>query len=491
MTKETSPQAMSPRTTTEPSATIRRTVRRGADREFLPAALEIIETPPSPIGLALLSAIVTLVAVALVWGWIGRIDMVAVAPGRIQPTGRVKVVQTVMSGSVVAIETTNGARVVAGAPLLRLDAREVQADATALGSAFASARAEVVRRRAALAVTERDGFALSPPQWDGDVPADVRAREEQSLGSEVGRFVTEWKALDAQRRQKVAETTRLTASVEAQKRLLTTHDIRVGMRTELVDRAAASKAQLLDAQEARQTQVVNLTSLEGQLTEARAAIDVIDAAKAQAVATFVAAQSQKLAEAERAVDELRERLEKARTRLEQTTVRAPTSGIVTALAIDGVGQVVGAGDELMRIVPEDLRLELEVHVSNSDIGFVHLGQAVAIKIDSFPYARFGSIAGTVRRIAHDSVADPDVRASLVSPTGSPRSRNPGGTRHAQNLVFPVIVELDRQSMTVDGLDLPLAPGMTAVADIKTGSRRILEYLLSPLVETGTRAFRER
>jgi hemolysin D len=340
-------------------------------------------------------------------------------------------------------------------------------------------------------VTERDGFALSPPEWDGDVPADVRAREEQSLGSEVGRFVTEWKALDAQRRQKVAETTRLSASVEAQKRLLATHDIRVGMRSELVDRAAGSKAHLLDAQEARQTQVVNLTSLEGQLGEARAAIDVIDAAKAQAVATFVAAQSQKLAEAERAVDELRERLEKARTRLEQTTVKAPIAGIVTALAVDGVGQVIGAGDEVMRIVPEDLRLELEAHVSNSDIGFVHVGQAVAVKIDSFPYARFGSIPGTVRRIAHDSVADPDAQASLVSPSGSPRSRSSGGTRHAQNLVFPVIVELDRQSMTVDGLDLPLAPGMTAVADIKTGSRRILEYLLSPLVETGARAFRER
>jgi hemolysin D len=281
---------------------------------------------------------------------------------------------------------------------------------------------------------------MSPPDREADVPAEVRAREERALVGEVGRLEAEWRALDAQVRQRRAERDRPIASLEAQRRLVATHDLRVGMRSELVDRAAGSRAQLLDAEEARQVQIVALVTMEGQLVEARAAIEVIESSKARTVAAFVADQTQKLGDAERTIDDLRERREKARARVEHSVVTAPMAGTVTALAINGIGQVVGAGEEVLRIVPDGERLELEVHVSNADIGFIRRGQAVTVKIDAFPFTRFGSIAGTVDRIARDAVADPDVQQAMASL----RSLGAGGTRHAQRLVFPVVVDLDRR-----------------------------------------------
>lgn len=474
-----------------PAPATRKTVRRGADREFLPAALEIIDTPPSPIGLALMTAIAVLVVVALTWSWIGRVDVVAMAPGHIEPTGRVKVVQPADTGSVVAIDVANGSHVAAGAPLFRLDSREARADVANFAIALASLRAEAVRRRAAVTAGGDATFAIPQLVWPSDVTPALRDRETRVLTSEIGRLAVECRGFDAQKIQKQAEIDRLVNSIAAQKELLATHDIRVAMRTELFDRAAGSRAQVLDAEEARQTQIVALTSMEGQLTEARSALEVITMSRARSIAVFLAEQNDKLSEAERSADDLRERLEKANARLERTTITAPIAGTVTALAVNGIGQVVGAGQEALRIVPEGSRLELEAYVSNTDIGFIHVGQPVSVKIDSFPYTRFGGIEGTVKRIARDSVSDPDIQQSLTNPTASPRMRSGGGTQHLQNLIFPVVVELHSASMTIDGREIPLAPGMTAQVEIKTGSRRIFEYLLSPLVEVGSRALKER
>ncbi|WP_454915928.1 HlyD family type I secretion periplasmic adaptor subunit [Xanthobacter sediminis] len=464
--------------------------RQGADREFLPAALEILDTPPSPIRLTLLLSICALALIALVWSWVGRVDVMAVAGGKIQPTGRVKVVQPLEGGRVDAVAVRDGQQVAAGALLIRLDPREAQADETGLSAALQSFEAEAERRRSALAAVEQ-GAPAEVSHWNADIPPAVRERETRVLKGDVDRLATQLATLDAQRVQKLAEEARLKATIDAQHELLATQDTRIGMRTELLVREVGSKAQLLDAQEVRQTQGVNLKVQEGQLAEVRAALDVIERNRADLKTTFIADNAQRLADIERQVEDTRQRLAKARARLEQMTITAPIAGTVTALSVIGAGQVVASGEEVLRIVPEGSRLELEVYMPNRDIGFVHEGAPAVVKIDSFPFTRFGALKGEVVRVAHDAVSAPDVEQSFVSPAAAPRTKGIGGTQSMQNLVFPVTIALDSQSMRVDGAEVPLSPGMTAQAEIKTGERRILEYIFSPLVDVGSNAMRER
>lgn len=464
--------------------------RKAPDREFLPAALEILDTPPSPIRLGLLLSICALALIAVIWSWVGRVDVMAVAAGKVQPTGRVKVVQPVDGGRVQAVAVKDGQMVPAGALLIRLDPRDAQADVVALSAALESFEAEATRRRAALAAVEQS-VPATITHWGDHIPDEIRQREMRVLKGDVERLDAQLATLDAQRAQKIAEEQRLKATIDAQRELLATQDVRIDMRTQLLEREVGSKAQLLDAQEMRQTQGVNLKVQEGQLAEARAALDVIERNRASLKSGFIADNAQRLADVERQIEDTRQRLAKAQTHLEQMTITAPIAGTVTALAVIGAGQVVTSGEEVLRIVPEGSRLELEVYMPNRDIGFVHVGAPAVVKIDSFPFTRFGTIKGKVVRVAHDAVAAPDVEQSLASPAAAPRTTGAGGTQSMQNLVFPVTIALDTQSISVDGVAIPLSPGMTAIAEVKTGERRILEYLFSPLVDVGSRAMRER
>lgn len=474
------------------SAAPPRPPRRGTDdHAFLPAALETIETPASPVRLAMLVAICALFAAAILWSFIGRVDVMAIAAGRIQPTGRVSAIQAAESGRVVAIDVANGRQVTAGAALIALDPRQAAADLADVKAQLASARAEAIRRRAALAAAEGPAPAMPSLDWSADIPAAVREREQRVLDGDIGKLAADLAANEAQSAEKEAELSRLEDTIAAQQALIATQGKRVDMRTELVAREAGSKAQLIDAEETRQLQQVTLAAQQGQLDEARAALQRLAREHAQIVETFIAENGQKLADVEEQIDEAREKLAKAEALLEQTTIRAPISGTVTALAVTGTGQVVSTGQEVMRIVPDGSTLELEAYVSNRDIGFVHEGQGVAIKIDAFPFTRYGVLEGRVKQVAHDAVANADVGQRMVSPAAAPRSTGAGGTQAMQDLVFPVTIEIDRPSIEANGVTVPLSPGMTAVAEIKTGSRRIIEYLFSPLVEVGSEAMRER
>lgn len=464
--------------------------RRPVDREFLPAALEVLDTPPSPVRLAMLVAICALAAIALVWSWVGHVDVVAIAAGKIQPAGRVKVVQPIEPGRILSVAVSDGQEVTAGEVLVRLDPREAQADVAGLEAALVGFEAEAQRRKAALEAV-KSMQAPKEPAWSANIPANVREREARVLFGEISRLNADLATLDAQLVQTKAEETRLTATIEAQRRLLDTQDVRVDMRTELLRRDVGSKAQLLDAQEVRQQQEVNLRVQQGQLGEAQASLTVIARKRVSAIDGYIAENVQRLADVERRVDDTRERLAKARAALDHMTITAPIAGTITAMAVIGTGQVVATGQEIMRIVPEGSRLELEVYMPNRDIGFIHVGSSAVVKIDSFPFTRYGTISGTVARIADDAVSDPDVQQALASPASSPRSNGVGGTQRMQALVFPVTITLDQQTITVDGHALPLSPGMTAVAEVKTGQRRIIDYLFSPLVDVGSSAMRER
>ena len=162
-----------------------------------------------------------------------------------------------------------------------------------------------------------------------------------------------------------------------------------------------------------------------------------------------------------------------------------------SLAIANVGQVVTSGQEVMRIVPEDSRLEIEAYVLNRDIGFVSVGQEAVVKVESFPFARYGSIRARVTRIARDAIPAPDASAIEGDPARGANAAGYAGAERVQNLVFAVTLEPESSTITVDGVDQPLTSGMAATVELKTGARRLIEYPFSPLVEVASRSLRER
>jgi hemolysin D len=465
---------------------------RRRDMEFLPGALEIIETPPSPINMVLISTICLFAVIALAWAYLGRIDIIATAQGKIQPVGRTKVVQPLDTGKVLNIKAINGQKVRAGDVLVELDARESLADEMALSTQLWTAEAETARRAAALEAALRKSLQPVPAiDFPFGLPDGIERREQAVLSSDLGALRAETAGLELQVREKNAEAAGYTSTIAAEETLVATLRERVDMRATLVKLHSTSKANLIDAQESLETQLTYLSNLNAQLTQARASADTASNAIATAFDKFIAENAQKRADAERLRDEAADKLAKAKVSTSHMELRSPIDGIVQGSVVTSPGQVVTVGEELMQIVPERGEIEIESYLPNQDIGFVKPGDTARVKIEAFPFTRYGTVDATVTRVAHDAI--PSVEADQREGDGqaATRSVNFGGAQRTQNLVFPLSLSLAQKTIDVDGATVSLSPGMAVTVEIKTGRRRILEYLFSPLVEIASQAIHER
>ena len=466
--------------------------RHHADAEFLAPVLEILETPASPVRIAFIWIICALVVVSLAWAYLGRIDIIAAAQGKFQPTGRVKVIEPVETGRVAAIHVGNGAFVNAGDVLVELDRSAAEADVKAANAELASAGAETIRRRAALNAATAQRLSPTPQiAWPSEVPMDLREREGQILAADLGQLSASLASFDAQRQQKTAERDKLSQTIATQNNLIATLQERVDMRSKLVEAKSGARAAVIDATETLQYQQTQRALQEGQLASLTTGLDVIARDSDKAIQSFLSDNAQKLSDAERRVEDAKQRLAKADAVVDHLTLRAPIAGRAQSSIIANVGQVVTSGQEIMRIVPQDSQLEIEAYVLNRDIGFVKVGQEAIVKIESFPFTRYGSIKARVVRIAKDAIPAPDASAIEGDPARGPNVSSVAGSERTQNLVFAVVLEPETSTISVDGLSQPLTSGMSVTVELKTGARRLLEYLFSPLVEVTSTAMRER
>ncbi|MGG6898579.1 HlyD family type I secretion periplasmic adaptor subunit [Rhizobium sp. BR 315] len=480
-----------------------RPLRRGRiENEFLPAALEILETPASPIRTVFIWFIAIVVASTLLWSYLGTFDIVSTAQGKIQPTGRVKVIQSIEVGKTRSIPVINGSKVKAGDIVVQLDDTELKSDEEAITINLQAYRGEMVRRKAVLATvdlwrqqgiwTSDRTISAAPLAFAEDTPSSIRDREQSIFRADLSQLAASLTNLGAQHAQQQATVARLQQTIVAQTRLVATLNERVAIRASLVDQDAGSKASVIDALETSQKEQATLAEETGQLEEAKASLSVTTSDGEKTVLTFVADNEQKAGDASRQADELERQLVKARKRRDSMTVATPIDGTVQSSLINTIGQVVTTGIDLMRIVPDNSALEVEAYLPNSDIGFVTVGQPAVVKIEAFPFTRYGVIHGHVAAVARDAIPEPDANQVEGAPNKQLQSTVPTtNVQRVQNLVFPVTVKLDVDTMNVDGNVVPLSPGMAATAEIKTGKRRILEYLFSPIVEVTSQAMQER
>jgi len=175
-----------------------------------------------------------------------------------------------------------------------------------------------------------------------------------------------------------------------------------------------------------------------------------------------------LADSEKRASGVEQDLIKAEQREKAQRLVSPIDGTVQQLAVHTVGGVVSPAQPLMAIVPDDDVLEVEARLLNSDVGFVKPGQRVEVKLDAFPFTKYGTLPGVLQSVSADSVQDEKL-----------------------GLIYPIRVKLDRNKVDVDGQPITLAPGMATTVEIKTGSRRLIEFILSPVMRLHQESMRER
>ncbi len=464
------------------------------DREFLPGALEILEAPASPIRIALMYAICALVAAALAWSWFGHLDVYAESTGKFQTSGRTKVVQPQEAGRVVAINARDGNVVKEGDVLLQLDASAALADQAVARDSLDNARAEIARRQTALTAVSRPKLDVSVAvPWPDAIPPAVRLREEAALHSDLATLATTLANLDAQKAEAEAQRDKYKAGIVPQRAVIDLVSELVGMRDELFKNGWNSRATLVTMLQQKAEAQLALSNLEGSLASANASIPVIETQIAKTRQAFVDTNTQKLVDAQQKADVLVQTLAKADLKVANMTLRAPASGTVQASSITTIGQVVSVGQQVMNVVPQDTPMEIEAYILNTDAGFIKVGQEATIKVDTFPYTRYGTISGTVTAVATDALTGKQAQQQQTSPSSAPDGSMSitSAAQQTSDLVFPIIVVPSKSTIMVDGRERPLTSGMTATVEVKTESRRALDYILAPLHDILSSSGKER
>ncbi|WP_418317607.1 HlyD family type I secretion periplasmic adaptor subunit [Piscinibacter sakaiensis] len=409
--------------------------------------------------------ICSLFLIAVLWAVFGQIDIVAVAPGRIVVSDNTKTLQPLEAGVVRRVLVKDGDLVSAGQLLVELDSTQADADGASIAEQLAAASSE--RRRSDALI---DALA--------DNRAPVLRRSDAGNGGDAmdgARLAAEWGEINAKRARLDAEVARRQAELvtlrEAIRKLETT--LPLARRREADFSTLAAQGFL--SGHAGQDRTRERVELEADLATQRARLNEVQAALKEAVqagSAFLAETRRVLSERHAAAlskqVQLTQEKNKTERRSRLASLRAPVDGTVQQVAVHTEGGVVTPAQVLMVIVPKDAPLTAKVIIDNKDIGFVHVGQAAQIKLETFPFTRYGTVPAVVSSLAADAVHD-DKRGAL----------------------FPATLALQNAHIDVDGKRIALGAGMTLSAELKTGKRRVIDYLLSPVRRTIDESLGER
>jgi hemolysin D len=458
-------------------------------RQFLPAALEILETPASPVGRAIGATIILFFALAVVWAVFGHVDIIATASGKIVPTGRTKTIQPLETGIVSAIHVRDGDSVTAGQVLVELDRTVTEAERKHVAQDIIASQLDVARLAAL-----RDSFDAGAIPRDLTVPPGASdtdlARTRSSMRAQAAEQLAKISSINRQIEQKLAESQSVTATIAKIDASLPLVEQGATIRRKAMEIQFGNQIAYLDAQTKLVEQQNERLVQQRKLVEIAAARQALEQQIEQTRAAYEHQVLNDLSDAEKKVAELGQDLVKAERKTAEQVLRSPIAGTVQQLSVHTVGGVVTPAEQLMVVVPADSRLEVEAMISNRDIGFVSAGQEAEVKIDTFNFTRYGLLQGKVVSVSHDAI----VRDKPGAKTGVPK---PGGALsdssepEGQELLYSTRVALGDTQMQIEDKMVNLAPGMAVTVEIKTGKRRLIEYLMSPLLRYRQESLRER
>ena len=448
-----------------------RTLQAG-QLDFAPGILKLQDAPPSPLPRLILWCLLALVTVTVVWSMFGRLDIIAVAQGRIVPQSYLQIVQPAESGIVKELLVREGDLVGAGQVLARMDTRFSEADRQALKNELAQRSLQLRRIDAELAGTALAAKRDDPAALFAQVEAQYRARRQaflDSLESEKATFAKADQDLRAAREieSKLRQQLPIYREQEAAFEKLTREGYAGRMLFLEKQRDRIEKEQDLKAQE------FAIQSLSATIEQSRKRV-------AQLQSNYHQALQNERVETEAQYAKLEQDWNKHAARHDLLELRAPQDGIVKDLATHTVGSVLQPGTVLMTLVPSNDPMQAEVWVTHDDAGFVGTGQPAKLKLATYPFQKYGMIDGEVKRLSPDSSDMTDARGDRR--TGEGASTGSG---------YRTLVSLRTPYLEADGKRYPLTPGMQVTAEINLGTRTVLEYVLSPVQRTLHEAGRER
>lgn len=408
------------------------------EAEFLPAALSLQEKPVSASVRLTAGLLIALVAIALAWSVFGKIDIIVSATGKIIPSGYTKTIASVDVAAVRVLHVEEGQAVKAGDPLLDLDTSASDAERDKAQGDEILARLQMARSQALIAALA-SGMAPRLPKMDGISKGQWQDAQRQ-LDGQYRDYASKLARIDGDIAHAAENLPLATRRANDYKELTRDHDVSEHAWIDKEQARIDFQRQLMDAQNQRVALI------------AQTAKEAHDA----------------LREGERIAGSSHQDARRASEHSNLLHLTAPVDGTVQQLTVHTVGAAVPAAQPLMLIVPRQGPVEVEAFLENKDVGFVQEGQLAAIKIDAFEYTKYGTIPAHVIHVSRDAIQD-----------------------EKKGLIYAVKIALDRASINIEGRDMPLSAGMSANAEIKTGTRRVIEYILSPLVRHQHEALRER
>lgn len=440
--------------------------KRSDNSDFLPGALAILETPPSPLGRWLMWIIIGMLSAALLWACLGQVDIVAVAQGRVIPDGRIKVVQASEQGVVSAIHVRDGDTVKAGQSLVELDATVSEAELQHARQALITAQVDRARAESLVAYAAGSEPAFEVPEGADDT---VIATQNSMIAARIAEYRSEREAAAQELAQQKGDKASAKADVGRLQQQLPLAEDQLASLRNLESKGYAPRLRVLDQEEKTIGIRQDLAKALEQSVRADAAILAASERLAGVERRFNREALDELNAADAAARLRREELNVAEEKNRRTVLESPTDGVVQQLQLHTIGAVVKPADSILIVVPQGATLIVEANVLNRDIGFVREGQDVRVKMEAFPFTRHGVLEGRLTVLSQDAVQDEKL-----------------------GLVFPARIELAKFVVpTGEGKVTRISPGMTVSAEVKTGQRRIIEFLLSPLTQATQEAARER
>ena len=440
--------------------------RLADETAFLPAALSLQETPVHPAPRRLAWTIMVLFVLVLVWSIFGQVDIVAVAPGRIIVSDRTKVIQPLEDSVVKRVLVRDGDRVKAGQLLIELDPTMASADKASVQEQLKAAVSEELRTAALLkALASGQVPVLSPVRAE---PVEARHQTRTLLQSEWQDIQAKLAKLDAEIVRRQAEMATVKEAVAKLEETVPLARAREADFKRLVDQGYISGHATQDKTRERIELERDLSTQRARLLESQAMLRESEQARAAFRAETTRQLTDRNAQAATRRQQFNADHSKASQRERLTQLTAPVDGVVQQLAMHTTGGVVTTAQPLMIVVPDSPTVTAEVTIANQDIGFVNAGQTATVKLDTFTFTRYGTVEATVDVVTADAVTD-----------------------EKKGSYYPAILTLNQKDMNIDGKRVPLSPGMTLTAEIKTGKRRVIEYLISQVQRAGSESLRER
>jgi hemolysin D len=440
--------------------------RLAHEAQFLPAALVLQDTPVAAAPRVTLWLLISFTALTCLWAFVGRIDVVATAQGKIVPNSRTKTLQPFETATVKAIQVTDGQSVKAGDVLIELDATAAQADRDRLMGDLAAATLVIARSQAMLTSLKSGNVPLLQQAVNSNEAMFQEA--ERLLLAQHGEFKAKLNRIDAEIAKRQAEHQSTRELVHKLEQTVPLAEQRAQDFRRLVAKHFVSKHDYLEREQVRIEQEADLATQRSRLHEIEAALREAQGQHEAIIAETRRINLDSITEGQQKAAALAQELHKADARRRLMQLTAPVAGTVQQLAVHTVGGVVTPAQPVLVIVPRNNPLEVEAFIENKDIGFVKPDQKAEVKIETFQYTKYGTIHARIASVSHDAIND-----------------------EKRGLIYSARVKMNRAVVNVDGTDVNLSPGMAVSVEIKTGKRRVIEYFLNPLLQYRHESLRER